>query len=327
VTVRDQMFLLCCLMYEQQNEEIFQPLPEERAQMLKKELHKFDRFPKEMRLTMALKLLGFLVQHIENPHIEMIHPTWIAEILKKEDPQLVFELLHHFSVEYSKEVVSQLDAVSEPVENPLGALSPDIIEVILRLIEERFESMAAPFGEPKLSIENLYLLREEDLVSLMRQIGLLEIARAFVLAGKDKLAALVGRFPQEMQDDFLAAAKTAQSEPREKQKVAAKRLQNVDLPSLPIEESTLQAGLLKVGSVLKQRRALSRKVAQRLPMKLGKLLLSAEMEEGVTQDENQEIMDSFRNAIARNKIDKQYLESRFSSISDGVSIKTDAQSN
>ena len=79
MTVKDLLFVYCFLIYESQSDEIFAALPPERAELLKKELKKFERFPKEVRLTLVLKLLGYLVQHVRNPHLEMIHPTWIAD--------------------------------------------------------------------------------------------------------------------------------------------------------------------------------------------------------------------------------------------------------
>src|SRR5688500_6081446 len=100
MTVKDLLLVYCHLIYEGQSEQIFTVIPAERSEMLKKELKKFDRFPKEVRLTLVLKLLGYLVQHFRNPHLEMIHPTWIAESLRKEEPKTVHMILSQFSPDY-----------------------------------------------------------------------------------------------------------------------------------------------------------------------------------------------------------------------------------
>lgn len=320
MTVQDQVYICCVAIYEQQNEEVLRYLPQERAETVRKELKKFDRFPKEVRLTMALKLLGHLVQHVQNPHLEMIHPTWIAEILRKEDPQLVFDVLEQFPPDYAREVMLCLGGAEQPVENPLASLSADTVHVILRLLSQHFESMAAPLGEPDLTLETLYLLRQEDLITILKYIGILEIARALILAGKDVLAALVSRFPAEMHDEFLNALKIAKDEPTEKQKTATRRLSKIDLPSHPLEEATLKIGLMKAGSVLHQNQALARKIAQRLPMNLGLILLQAE-QEAATADETQEIMAVIGNLIAENKVDGNSVRTRFSAASERLSLR------
>src|SRR5437763_7675223 len=103
MTIRDQVYVYCMVIYDNLNEEMLRHLPEKRSEMMRKELRKFERFPKEVRLTMGLKLLGHLVQHGHNPHLEMIHPSWIAERLRRENPQLAFEVLQEFPSEYAQQ--------------------------------------------------------------------------------------------------------------------------------------------------------------------------------------------------------------------------------
>lgn len=305
--------MCCVVIYEQLNDEVLRFMPEGRAEAIGKELKKFERFPKEVRITMALKLLGHLTQHVQNPHLEMIHPTWIAGALEKEDPQIVFDLLDQFPGEYAGDVLQCLGNAAQPIANPLAAIPTETVQVILRLLAQRFESMAAPLGELELTLDTLYLLREVDLITIMKHIGILEIARAFIRVGRDVLTALVTRFPEDMREDFLNAMRTAQEEPTEKQKIATRRISKIDLPSHPIEYGTLQVGLMKAGSVLNQHRESKRKIAQRLPKNLGQILLLADSEEEAAAEEKDEIMNVISGLIARNKIDRDYIRTRFSS--------------
>lgn len=321
MTVQDQVFLYCYLIYEQQNEEILKHLPQDRAETMRRELKKFERFPKEVRLTMSLKLLGHLVQHVENRHLEMIHPSWMADILRKQTAQVVFDILEQFPEEYAQHVLAEIGGATEPVENPMASLSSDAVQVVLRLLSRHFEPMSAPPGEPHLTLETLYLLRESDLLLLMKYIGILEMARAFTLAGKDVLAAVVSRFPPDMQDDFLNAVKIAKGDTTEKQKIATRRLSKIDLTSLPLEEAALKVGLMKAGSVLHQERELARKIAQRMSIGLGTMLLESEAEETATDDETQEIMAVITDMIQRNKIDNDFLRTRFSGASERISMR------
>jgi hypothetical protein len=321
MTVQDQVFLYCFVIYEQQNEEILKYLPPTRAETMRKELKKFERFPKEVRLTMTLKLLAHLVQHAQNPHLEMIHPTWMADILGNQSPQVLFDILDQFPEEYARQVVAHVGAAVEPVDNPMASLSADTVHVILRLLSKHFAPMSASSGEPDLTLETLYLLREEDLLLLMKHIGILEMARAFTLAGIDIMAAVYNRFPAEMREDFLNAVRIAKSESTEKQKIATKRMSKIDLTSLSLEEATLKVGLMKAGSVLHEKGELARKIAQRMPMNLGMILLQTETEEGATEDEMHEIMTVIADMIERNRIDKDYIKARFSAINERLSFR------
>src|SRR6185503_15806059 len=123
MTVKDLLFVYCFLIYESQSEEIFSVLPPERAELLQKELKKFDRFPKEVRLTLVLKLLGYLVQHFRNPHLEMIHPTWIAESLRKEDTSTIHMILSQFSSDFRRQVYALIGVPEPPAERSM-VISP-----------------------------------------------------------------------------------------------------------------------------------------------------------------------------------------------------------
>ena len=145
MTVRDQAFLYCFLIYGQQKEEILAVLPAERAEMLKKEVKKFDRFPKEVRLTIVLKLLGYLVQHIRNRNLEMVHPTWIAESLRNENASITLGILNQFSSDYRERVLDFLTVtdiihapsivISDHVTSGIQRLATDVIQIPVSLDE------------------------------------------------------------------------------------------------------------------------------------------------------------------------------------------------
>ena len=90
MTVKDQVFLYCLLLYESnQEQQMLGFLPENRAKMIQKEARRYDRFPKEVRMTLVTKLLGYIVQHVRNRNMERIHPSWMANALEKESHQVL----------------------------------------------------------------------------------------------------------------------------------------------------------------------------------------------------------------------------------------------
>jgi hypothetical protein len=174
--------------------------------------------------------------------------------------------------------------------------------------------MSAPWGESQLTLQNIYLLKQEEIFVFLKHIGVREIARASSVAGKTALAALVTRFPSDLQEDFLNGIKAASGDSSDKIKLAAKRLSQIDLASMSMDEATLKVGLTKLGGSLKNNKSTAVKIAQALPHSLGVILLDAreQMESG--DNEEQELLVILRELVDANKIDRQQVDSLFSSI-------------
>jgi hypothetical protein len=292
--------------------------------MVTRELHKFDRFPKEVRLTIVLKLLGYLVQHVRNRHLEMVHPTWIAESLRNEDPQIVLEILNQFSADFRNSVTNYLQPSVAPVANPLKTGSLDCNQVVFDIFCNRFAPMSAPWGEAELGLETLYLLKGEDVMTLVTEIGFREIGRAFALAGKAAVTAAVNRVPEERREDFLEAVRAAMNNPPERNKLAAQRLSA--LASRPLEESILRLGLKRLAVILRDWTVALRKLAQRIPRDLGLSLLSQDDgSEAGAEGEDVEIMEALQQLINDGRIDKDYVETRFRSADPDARLKMSRQ--
>lgn len=322
MTVQDQMFLYCALVYERDNQDVFSAIPADRAEMIKKEVQKFERFPKEVRLNLLMKWIAYIVGRVRNPRVEMIHPTWIVEALRKEQPQVSFLILSQFSEEYQKRVVALLGvgqaAIVDPAHGPA-----DCSDVVFQVFCNQFAPMRVPYMEPELSLETLYLLREEDLPILMKHIGVREIAWAFVLAGKDALYALVSRFPAELQKDFLSGVKSAGDNP-DRQKLATKRLSKYDPASMSIEEAALRIGLNKVAAVLANRPRTARKIAQRFPIEIGQIVLNPDQETGFPEEET-EILQTIHELIERGIVDKKHVDALFGSSMESIQARKSLQ--
>lgn len=302
MNVQDRVFLHCLLVYEQQNDQIFSVLPEARAEILKKELKKFDRYPKQVRLNLITNMLGYLVQHVRHPHLEMVHPSWIGDSLKKENSQTIAAILGQFPADFKEQVWAHLGQPEPPSSSAVESASRESIDAIFQIFAKRFISMGPPIGEPEISVETIYLLKEEDLLTLVKYIGIKEMSRSFAIVGNDVLGALISRFPVSLRADFLNGIKLAKMEPQEKQKIATKRLSKYDLASMPLEEATLKVGLGKLGSVVKKKRDVARRIAQRMPMDLGMIILQAEIEEAAAEMEEEEIMSTMKGLISKHKI-------------------------
>jgi len=286
-------------------------LPTERADLLKKEIKKFDRFPKEVRLTIVLKLLGYLVQHVRNRNLEMVHPSWIAQSLRNENPQVTLGILNQFSADYRERVLDCLPPFESPVEDPLKSVSTDCSDVVFQIFCNRFASMSPPWGEADLTVDTLYLLKEEDLITLVVQLGVREIARAFVLAGNAALAAVVSRIPPQVQEDFLSAVKTAKTVSTERQKVAGRRLS--PYASRPLEQAMTNVGLVLLAEILSNRkRQTAKKVAQRLPQEMGAVIIeNIGKQAQILEGEENEIMETIHDLTLSGKIDKNYVDTGF----------------
>jgi hypothetical protein len=311
MTVKDQVFLYCLLLYENQDQQLLTFLPEERSKIIQKEAKRYDRFPKEVRMTLVSKLLGYVVQHVRNRNIERIHPSWIANALEKESHQVLSIVLARFSPEYRRKVLENFTKTHLLANAYIPQQASD---AIFQIFTARFGAMSAPWGESQLTLLTLFLLKQEEMYTFLRHVGVREIARAFSVAGKNALGALVTRFPADQQEDFLNGIKSASGEGSEKQKLAAKRLSKIDLASMPMEEATLIVGATKLGACLKQDRATAIRSAQRLPHSLGMILLEAREEMEAEPEEEQELLSILRDLIQKKKIDQQHVDSLFSSV-------------
>jgi flagellar motor switch protein FliG len=311
MTVKDQVFLYCFLLYEGQDQQILSLLSDERAKLIQKEARRYDRFPKEVRMTLVSKLLGYLVQHVRNRNLERVHPSWIAEFLEKESPYVATIILNRFSPEFRRQVQESFITTRNL---PASIVAAQTSDAIFQIFSMKFAPMSAPWGESQLTLQTLYLLKQEEMMTYLKHSGVREIARASSVAGKNALAALVRRFPPELQEDFLNGIKSAAGEGGEKQKLAAKRLAQIDLTSMSMEEATLKVGTTKVGAALKNDRPTATKIAQRLPRSLGVILLQATDEMEAAADEAQELLTILKDLIEKEKIDRQQVDSLFSSV-------------
>jgi hypothetical protein len=220
-------------------------------------------------------------------------------------------VLSRFSPEYRRKVLENFTK-THLLANVY--VPPQASEAIFQIFTSRFGAMSAPWGESQLTLLTLFLLKQEEMQTVLRHCGVREIARAFSVAGKNALAALVTRFPADQQEDFLNGMKSASGEGSEKQKLAAKRLAKIDLASMPMEEATLIVGATKLGACLKNDKATAIRTAQKLPYSLGMILLEAREEMEAEPEEEQELLSILRDLIQKKKIDQQHVDSIFSSV-------------
>jgi hypothetical protein len=312
VTVRDQVFLYCLLLYEgNQDPDTIKFLPESRAGLIQKEARRYDRFPKEVRMTLVTKLLGYIVQHVRNRNLERVHPSWIAHALEKEPHQVLSLILSNFSPDYRRRVLEHFTK-THLLATPY--LPEKASEALSQIFSLRFVPMSAPWGENQLTLRTLFLLKEEEMSTFLKHAGVREIARAFSVAGKQALAALVTRFPVELQEDFLNGIKSVAAEGAERQKLATKRLSKFDVASLPMAEATLMVAATKLGACFKNEKMIALRTAQRLPHHLGVILLEAREEMDAAPDEEEELISILGDLIQKKKIDQQHVDSIFSSV-------------
>ena len=311
MTVKDQVFLYCLLLYEaSQDQQILSFLPESRASAIQKEAKRYDRFPKEVRMTLVTKLLGYIVQHVRNRNLERIHPSWMANALEKESHQVLSIVLSHFSPDYRRKVLEHFTK-THLLATPY--LPPQASEAIFQIFSLNFAPMSAPWGDSQLTLKTLFLLKNEEMLIFLRHAGVREIARAFSVAGKQALAALVTRFPADLQSEFLSGIKSASGEGAERQKLAAKRVGKFDLASLPMDEATVIVAAAKLGVCLKIDETTAVRTAQRLPHALGVILLGAREEMEAAPEEEQELLSILLDLVQKKMIDQQQVDSIFSS--------------
>lgn len=142
--------------------------------------------------------------------ISEIHPSWFLEYLKQEPPRIIGLILRHMPSKHVRYLLERLP------RRTVGRL-PKLIESfwvpreILEIIRRRFETHFLPVRISRItkpSFETLYYLRNEDLGTLIRELGLWEVALSLLGASKKVLRVVLNRFAMKEARRLLAAIKS-----------------------------------------------------------------------------------------------------------------------
>ena len=147
--------------------------------------------------------------------IASVHPAWLVEALKKESPRVIGVILRHLP---SKHVRYLLDHLPKRLVLKLPKLVEaffvpnDILNVIRRRFERHFVAMPSSSRVECFEFKHLIFLSIEELETLLRDLGLTEVALSLVGASLKIVKTVVNRFDTDDAKTILERQRRFQGE-------------------------------------------------------------------------------------------------------------------
>jgi hypothetical protein len=177
--------------------------------------------------------------------IAEVHPAWILERLREEPPRVVGIILRYLPSKHLRFLLKNLPPhIRETIPGMVEsfAVPAPILEVIRQRFERHFLPMRICRSEDRFGFEHLYYLKGEELETLIRDLGISELAIVFSgLSGK-AMRAVYNRLD-------LKEARRLQSRMKELDDVSPKLFRQARNALLEIEGSHLgpQRMLIRLG--------------------------------------------------------------------------------
>jgi FliG middle domain len=291
------------------------PTIKEKAAML-------AQIPGDKRAMFIAVELKKLVSEPSARGLEQVDATWIVQALENEEPRTVAAILVSLPANQLKAVVEKLPLDLRrrlPPKDEMKAISPHVVRTVRLAFERRFSPMPISIDRG-FTFRDIILLESKELGALLRNLGLEELAQAFVSVGRYALAELCKRLPREYAEELIATVKRVKSGDAMELKSAQRFLGRVLTNFNDTEELSRKAGLYRLSKALSiESQDYLQAFYQRLPKSVGELLESyiqkvSEMSE-TDDDRARRLQDGVLRAIQdmakANQISQRHLEHPF----------------
>ena len=281
-----------------------------------------QQIPSEKRALFIAHELKKLIGEPSARGLEAVDSSWIVQALSSEAPRVVAAILIGLPQHQLKPVVDKLPADIRkrlPPKDEVKTLLPQIVKNVRLKFEERFAPMPLHIDK-SFVFKNVIILEPPELQLLLRNLGLEELAQAFVSVGRYALAELCKRLPRDYASELIAAVKRTQSQDAMELKSAQRFLGRVLVNFTDTEELSRKAGLYRLSKALTlESPEFLRAFYQRLPKNVGNLLESyiLKVQEMSETDEERAkrlqdgVLRSIQGMAKSNTISARYLEFQF----------------
>lgn len=275
--VREQSLLLALMTFGGRNADgLLAHIPDELHAGLLEKKARLEEIPREKRLPVMIKHLRSTLSYNAPKGLEGVEPSWLIAGFKGESPRTVAIVLMHMPTSVARQIVRRLPkAVQDamPARTELRDVSMDVVKLVRARFDAKFAAMPRDRELSEFAYQDLVIVSARDLIALVREIGLAELAAAFVALGKRALAALLRRLPRENQEELLAAVKRVAGGQQMDLKVAELFLAKVLQSFHNTDELYQKAGLYRLARASQDESPLFlRQLSQRFPRAHGRLL-------------------------------------------------------
>ncbi len=177
--------------------------------------------------------------------LEETHPGWILEKLQGESPRLFGLLCRHLSGEKVRYLIQHLSPSEKgrlPKVSESYQVSPEISELVRKLIEARLTVSLPPLQSGAFSFAHISVMKADDLLTLFRDLGLDEIRKGFSGVDPNILRAFLSRFSIKDATEIRGRIEHGSKVSKEASREAQRNIVSLPLEQLPSEELIREIG-------------------------------------------------------------------------------------
>ena len=267
------LFLSLFLFGSREYETLLAFLPEKEAKIILEQMGPFAQMDRAQRMSLLVAHLKKLFALESQSVLFSVEPSWLVEILQKEEELIKNALLQSLPASLIKQVENRLE--DELAFNAF--LSDNAKRALLFIFESMFEPMPLGNIQKNIEIGQLVLLKPVELVQVLRETGRWIMAEIFSALGIQVTATFLRNFSELVQNEIMDGIQKIQII-KCLDDVKAKHLLEFILTDFRNTEDLFQrAGIYLVAYVLSDKTTSLRIFAQRLPYVHGQLLLQYQM--------------------------------------------------
>ncbi len=208
---------------------------------------------------------------------EETHPEWFIEGLREESPRLLRLLIDFLSVPRQEALLGYLSSDQRrQIPRTTRPVSPALLDQVRLLIERKIRGDVPPASEGRFTFVHIASLKGEDLKTLLKDLGMDEVCRAFHGLNPSFIRALFSRCPLSDASEMNKRLQSGEEIPLEEKKKSQKHLLSLPLGQMSPEALFLEVGFSLFGRALNVAEIdFMRPLASRLPLAEGYRLLRA----------------------------------------------------
>lgn len=275
---REAMLLLTTLTVGTRDDTtLFRYMSEEAASRLQQKAEALFAIPSEKRVPFMVHEIKQALAYKGLRGVERVDPSWIIHKLKGESPRVIAAILITLPPQTVRSIIKRLpSALREklPPKDEVKNIPKDLQNAVREIFEARFAPMP-PVSAKGFYYRDVLQLERPEIQKLLRDLGLVELAQAFVSVGKNALAELCRRLPREHAEELVLAVRSASRvdspDPKSAQRFLSKIVPNFS----DTEEFFLKSGVWRLAkATLLEADNVRIGFKQRLPKEMGELFAS-----------------------------------------------------
>jgi hypothetical protein len=201
---RDQALLMISLLLERDEAKaLFDFLPPARREVLRRNGERLQELPGKKRIALALERLKTLLDPSFFEDIEEVHPGWMAAHLDEQPLRLAGLALKSLPPRYIPKVVQamQPEKVAQ-IQKEMHGVNPTDFqkELLLAVLVRDFRLINCLSGVSQDPFEMIYYLNGQELLVLMEELGVSELAMACQDLPAEDFRSIAGKLPPKMQE-------------------------------------------------------------------------------------------------------------------------------